>query len=114
MRQFTPGRKAFGKRLQRVMTQRRTRRTKLAAELHVRPDTITSWRTGRSYPDAGQFLHLCAILHVRMEDLITKDDLAKDEVAYHAELARVRARKATSAAASSAAGPFAAAAAAEP
>ncbi|KRN28404.1 XRE family transcriptional regulator [Lactobacillus selangorensis] len=59
--------------LKKYRQQMQWTQKELAAELNVSDKTISSWETGRTYPDVEMLLHLSKLFAVPLEELMTGD-----------------------------------------
>lgn len=80
------GDKISSARQQAGMTQ-----TQLADNLHVARQTISSWETGRSYPDVSMLVNLSNLFHTSLDSLLKEDqDMMNDIKKKEAEVKRAR------------------------
>lgn len=67
-------------RKEQNMTQKQ-----LAEQVGVSDKTVSKWETGRSMPDNGVLLELCAILHISVNELLSGEKFSKENYVDKAE-----------------------------
>ncbi|MCH4169222.1 MAG: helix-turn-helix domain-containing protein [Streptococcaceae bacterium] len=63
----------IGDRLKLKRTDLKLTQEKIADELHVSRQTISSWETGRSYPDIEKLIQLSNYFEISLDELLKED-----------------------------------------
>lgn len=63
----------FAENLQQVRHQRQMTQADVAEQLHVSRKTISSWETGRTYPDIETLVHISDVYQVSLDNLLKED-----------------------------------------
>ena len=79
----------FGERLKKARTDLGLTQERVAQELHVSRQTISSWENERSYPDITSLVHLSNYYQLSLDILLKEDNSMVEEISKKEALARV-------------------------
>lgn len=69
-----------GKRLREIRKDNLLTQQDIADELHVTRQTVSSWETGRSYPDISSLIRLATVYGLSLDTLLLEDAVATANV----------------------------------
>jgi transcriptional regulator with XRE-family HTH domain len=70
----------FGKNLEFLRTQKGLKQEELGKQFEVGRSTVTTWETGKSFPDFKKLLEIVAFFNVKLDDIVYGDLTQKKQI----------------------------------